>query len=99
MSPSSQPLLRREGGGPDRGSTSSRRPAHDPRHGGSRTRGPARTAARRRATAGDRVPWHELGGGIGRYFPLSLVATPSRPIVPAVVADTIVPFSGPAGTF
>src|SRR5438270_909787 len=98
MSPSSQPLLRREGGRHDRRPTSSRRPASDPRHGGSRTRGPAWTDARRRATAGDRAPWHEPGGGIGRYFPLALLATLSVTGVPAVLANMLVSAGGLGGT-
>ena len=97
MSPPSQPLLRREGGHTRR-PPSGRRVALDPRHGGSRTRDPARTVARRRAAAGDRVPWHELGTGIGRYLPLAVLATLSVTVVPAVLANTIVPSSGPAAT-
>ncbi len=97
MSSSSQSLLRREGERLGRGPVSSPRTAFGPRQGGSRTRGPVRTGGRESAPARDRVPWHEPSGGIVRYLPLSVLATVSVTVLPAVLADLIVPVGGLAG--
>ncbi len=96
MSTPSQPLLRREVERHDRRPGIGRREAPDPRHGGSRTRGPAQAEARRRKAACDRVPWHELPTSFIRYLPLSVIATVSVTVVPALAANALVPPHGVA---
>ncbi len=96
MSTPSQPLLRREGERHERRPGLGRRSAPGPRHGGSRTRGPAQAEARRRKPAGDRVPWHELPNSFIRYLPLAVLATLSVTAVPALAANALVPPHGVA---
>jgi putative nucleotidyltransferase with HDIG domain len=74
-----------------------RRAELGPRHGGSRPRGPARTGAHKRAPAGDRVPWHELTGGIAGYLPLAVLTTLSVTVLPAILAESVVRPRGLAG--
>jgi putative nucleotidyltransferase with HDIG domain len=97
MSTPSQPLLRREDERHERRPGLGRREAPDPRHGGSRTRGPAQAEERKRKSAGDRVPWHEAPNSFVRYLPLSVLATLSITVVPALVANALVPPHGVAG--
>jgi putative nucleotidyltransferase with HDIG domain len=93
----SQPLLRREGERHERRPSLGRRETPDPRHGGSRTRGPARAEARKRKSAGDRVPWHEAPARLIRYLPLSVLATLSVTVIPALAANALIPPHGVAG--
>ncbi len=97
MSTPSQPLLRREDERHARRPGLGRREAPDPRHGGSRTRGPAQAEERKRKSAGDRVPWHEAPNSFLRYLPLSVLATLSVTVVPALAANALVPPRGVAG--
>ena len=96
MSISSQPLLRREGGERIRRPAGSGPAGPTPRHGGSRTRGPARPGGRKVAPA-HRAPWHEIGPGLLPYLPLSVLATLSVTVVPALAANWIVPLHGLPG--
>src|SRR5947209_8121732 len=93
MSTPSQPLLRREGGRHPR-RRHGRHPTPDPRHGGSRTRGPAQAEERKRKSAGDRVPWHELPHGLHSYLPLAVLVTLSVTVLPALAANLLVPPRG-----
>ena len=96
MSISSQPLLRREGGERIRRPAGSGPAGQSPRHGGSRTRGPARTGGRKVVPA-HRAPWHEIGPGLLPYLPLSVIATLSVTVLPALAANWIVPLHGLPG--
>jgi putative nucleotidyltransferase with HDIG domain len=97
MSLSSQSLLRREGGRPTRRPQAGGEVRLDPRHGRSRTRGPERGSAAKAAPAPNRAPWHEFGTGLLRYLPLSVLATASVAVLPAVLASWLVPWRGVPG--
>src|SRR3954469_14193552 len=96
MSISSQPLLRRESGQRIRRPAGSGPPERNPRHGGSRTRGPARSGGRKVVPA-HRAPWHECGPGVLRFLPLSVLATLSVTVLPALVANWVVTVHGLPG--
>jgi putative nucleotidyltransferase with HDIG domain len=97
MSLSSQSLLRREGGPPSRRPPAGGQGRLAPRHGRSRTRGPERAGAANSAPVPNRAPWHEFGTGLARYLPLSVLATASVAVLPAVLASWLVPASGIPG--